>query len=66
MQASRFQACDAHSQSASLARDGYHALLRAFRAFDPEGKGYVDGEQLKLMLAWQVNCFWGKWLNHAS
>ncbi len=25
-------------------RDDYHTLLRAFRAFDPEGKGYIEVE----------------------
>lgn len=28
-------------------RDTEEKLLRAFRAFDPEGKGYIDGEWLK-------------------
>lgn len=34
-------------------RDDYHTLLRAFRAFDPEGKGYVEQEQFRAMLASQ-------------
>lgn len=27
-----------------LTRDNYLLLLRAFRAFDPESKGYIDAE----------------------
>ncbi|KAG1665615.1 hypothetical protein FOA52_011446 [Chlamydomonas sp. UWO 241] len=38
------------TQQASLFRDDYHTLIRAFRAFDPEGKGYVMGDQLKSAL----------------
>mmetsp|Transcript_17148 Transcript_17148/g.56122 ORF Transcript_17148/g.56122 Transcript_17148/m.56122 type:complete len:169 (-) Transcript_17148:29-535(-) len=34
-------------QAAEFARDPEEKLLRAFRAFDPEGKGYVDAEYLK-------------------
>ncbi len=37
-------------QEASLMRDDYHTLIRAFRAFDAEGKGWVDAENLKLLL----------------
>lgn len=35
---------------ASLWRDDYFQMLRAFRAFDPEGRGYVEVEQLKAAL----------------
>ncbi len=38
-------------QEASLFRDDYHTLIRAFRAFDPEGKGYVEVEALKAVLS---------------
>ena len=34
-------------QEALLVRDDYHTLIRAFRAFDPEGKGYCYAEQMK-------------------
>lgn len=34
-------------QQAALFRDDYHTLIRAFRAFDTEGKGYIMAEQLK-------------------
>lgn len=37
-------------QEASLFRDDYHTLLRAFRAFDPEGRGYVEADALKAAL----------------
>ena len=30
-----------------LIRDDYHKLLRAFRAFDPEGKNFLEAETLK-------------------
>lgn len=31
-------------------RDNEEKIMRAFRAFDPEGKGFIDGEYLKNML----------------
>jgi Ca2+-binding EF-hand superfamily protein len=31
--------------------------MRAFRAFDPEGKGYIDGEYLKNMLMTRGDAF---------
>ncbi len=34
-----------------LARDDYHLLIRAFRVFDPEGKGYVLAEQMRSILS---------------
>lgn len=37
-------------QEAALFRDDYHTLLRAFRAFDTEGKGYIEAESLKASL----------------
>lgn len=37
-------------QEAALFRDDYHTLIRAFRAFDAEGKGYIVADQLKLAL----------------
>ena len=30
-----------------LIRDDYHKLLRAFRAFDPEGKNFLEAETLR-------------------
>eukprot|EP00955_Chlamydomonas_euryale_P049089 354173-Chlamydomonas_euryale.AAC.8 len=38
------------AQEAALFRDDYHTLLRAFRAFDPDGKGFIMAEQLKAAL----------------
>eukprot|EP00798_Chlamydomonas_sp_ICE-L_P027767 gene27767-7407_t len=38
-------------QQETLLRDDYHTLLRSFRAFDPEGKGYIEQEQFKGMLS---------------
>mmetsp|Transcript_30649 Transcript_30649/g.97876 ORF Transcript_30649/g.97876 Transcript_30649/m.97876 type:complete len:119 (+) Transcript_30649:477-833(+) len=35
-------------------RDSETKLMRAFRAFDPENKGYIDGENLKVR-AWSVH-----------
>ncbi len=37
-------------QSATVLRDDYHTLLRAFRTFDVEGKGYIEAEQMKLLM----------------
>ncbi|PNW72406.1 hypothetical protein CHLRE_16g676645v5 [Chlamydomonas reinhardtii] len=37
-------------QEASLFRDDYHTLLRAFRAFDPDGRGFIDAESFKSLL----------------
>jgi Ca2+-binding EF-hand superfamily protein len=33
-----------------LARDDYFTIMRAFKALDPDGKGYVDAEQLRTLL----------------
>ncbi|KXZ55781.1 hypothetical protein GPECTOR_2g1331 [Gonium pectorale] len=38
-------------QEASLFRDDYHTLLRAFRAFDSEGRGYIEAETLRSLLS---------------
>ncbi|GIL86092.1 hypothetical protein Vretimale_13887 [Volvox reticuliferus] len=38
-------------QEASLLRDDYHTLLRAFRAFDPEGRGFIEAETLRTLLS---------------
>ena len=42
--------CPSAAQEELLVRDDYHTLIRAFRAFDPEGKGYCLAEQLKTVL----------------
>lgn len=34
----------------SLVRDDYHVLMRAFKALDPDEKGYIDAEQLRAVL----------------
>eukprot|EP00879_Flechtneria_rotunda_P001766 GHRR01001930.1.p1 GENE.GHRR01001930.1~~GHRR01001930.1.p1 ORF type:complete len:165 (+),score=45.49 GHRR01001930.1:1361-1855(+) len=34
----------------SLVRDDYHVLMRAFRALDPESRGFIDSEHLKTVL----------------
>lgn len=38
-------------QRVALYRDDYHSLLRAFRALDPEGKGYIEVETLRQALS---------------
>ncbi|KAG2491820.1 hypothetical protein HYH03_009777 [Edaphochlamys debaryana] len=38
-------------QEATLFRDDYHTLLRAFRAFDPEGRGYIEADTLRGLLS---------------
>ena len=35
------------SQEDALIRDDYHMIIRAFKAFDTEGKGYVMAETMK-------------------
>ncbi|KAJ9513463.1 hypothetical protein QJQ45_006026 [Haematococcus lacustris] len=37
--------------SGNVIRDDYHTLIRAFRAFDMEGNGFIEAEQMKLMLS---------------
>lgn len=34
----------------TLIRDDYHVLMRAFRALDPDNRGYINAEQLKAVL----------------
>eukprot|EP00775_Hariotina_reticulata_P013615 gene13615-13741_t len=34
----------------SLARDDYFTIMRAYKALDPDAKGYVDAEQLRTLL----------------
>ena len=34
----------------SLARDDYHTLMRAFKALDPDSRGYINAEQLRVLL----------------
>ena len=38
-------------------RDSEEKIMRAFRAFDPEGKGYIDGEYLKNLLMTRGDSF---------
>jgi calmodulin len=38
-------------QEPSLFRDDYFTLIRAFRAFDAEGKGYIEVEQFKTIMS---------------
>lgn len=33
---------------------GFHALMRAFKAFDPEEKGWIDSQMLKTTLTTKV------------
>lgn len=42
-----------HTEKA-LKRDDFHRLMRAFKAFDPEGKGWVDAETLRAALMSKV------------
>ena len=37
-------------QDTALFRDDYHTLIRAFRAFDAEGKGYLDQDQFRTLM----------------
>lgn len=39
------------SHEGDLVRDDYHLLIRAFRVFDSEGKGYVLAEQMRSILS---------------
>lgn len=38
-------------------RDNEEKIMRAFRAFDPEGKGYIEGEYLKNILMTRGDSF---------
>ena len=40
-----------------LIRDDYHKIMRAFRALDPEKKGYLDGEFLGNILSARGEAF---------
>jgi Ca2+-binding EF-hand superfamily protein len=42
---------------AEYTRDNEEKIMRAFRAFDPEGKGYIDGEYLKNILMTRGDSF---------
>ena len=42
-----------HNEKA-LKRDNYHTIMRALRAFDPEGKGWIDSQVLKASLTTKV------------
>lgn len=39
---------------AHLVREGFHRLMRAFKALDPDCKGYIDAQVLKTTLMTQV------------
>lgn len=41
----------------SLIRDDYHKILRAFRAIDKDGKGYVELDVMKQMLQTRGEAF---------
>ena len=69
------------SNKNDLIRDDYHKLMRAFRALDPERKGYIDAELLgnlmssrgeafnaqesTAMLRYRLHCFHA-WSLHVS
>mmetsp|Transcript_2976 Transcript_2976/g.6702 ORF Transcript_2976/g.6702 Transcript_2976/m.6702 type:complete len:102 (-) Transcript_2976:2761-3066(-) len=38
-------------------RDSAEKIMRTFRAFDPEGKGYIDGDYLKNVLMTRGDSF---------
>lgn len=40
-----------------LIRDDYHKLMRAFRALDPEKKGYIDAEIFGTLLSSRGEAF---------
>eukprot|EP00241_Pyramimonas_parkeae_P007903 CAMPEP_0114248258 /NCGR_PEP_ID=MMETSP0058-20121206/13476_1 /TAXON_ID=36894 /ORGANISM="Pyramimonas parkeae, CCMP726" /LENGTH=169 /DNA_ID=CAMNT_0001361651 /DNA_START=168 /DNA_END=677 /DNA_ORIENTATION=- len=44
-------------EAANYKRDNEEKILRAFRAFDPENKGYIDGEFLKNTLMTRGDAF---------
>ena len=50
-------------QQATLVRDDYHKLMRAFRAFDKEGKGFIELDALKLVLQTRGEAFSNDELN---
>lgn len=41
----------------ALARPDFHMLMRAFKAFDAEGKGWIDAQLLKTTLAAKVSAW---------
>lgn len=40
-----------------LIRDDYHKLMRAFRALDPEKKGYIDAEVFGTLMSSRGEAF---------
>mmetsp|Transcript_10639 Transcript_10639/g.12415 ORF Transcript_10639/g.12415 Transcript_10639/m.12415 type:complete len:168 (+) Transcript_10639:295-798(+) len=44
-------------QASDYKRDNEEKILRAFRAFDPENKGFVEGEYLKNLLMTRGDAF---------
>uniref|UniRef100_A0A061RCU6 Ef-hand calcium-binding domain-containing protein 2 n=1 Tax=Tetraselmis sp. GSL018 TaxID=582737 RepID=A0A061RCU6_9CHLO len=47
-----------------LRRDDYHRLLRAFRAFDPEKKGWINADFLKNLMLTRAEQFTADEVNH--
>lgn len=45
------------SNKTELIRDDYHKLMRAFRALDPEKKGYIDAEIFGTLLSSRGEAF---------
>lgn len=45
------------SNKTDLIRDDYHKLMRAFRALDPEKKGYIDADTLGTLLSSRGEAF---------
>jgi hypothetical protein len=38
----------------SIAKSNFHTLMRAFKAFDPEGKGWIEAQVFKTALTAKV------------
>jgi hypothetical protein len=38
----------------ALKRDNFHTIVRALKAFDPDGKGWIDSQLLKTSLTTKV------------
>lgn len=47
----------AFSNKNELIRDDYHKLMRAFRALDPEKKGYIDADTFGSLLSSRGEAF---------
>ena len=47
----------------ALEQAGFHTLMRAFKSFDTENKGWIDANTLKTALTTKVlTCRLGSWL----